>query len=242
MCVDFYRLWPVYVSLLIALLSLLIPFATPEMASWAMGEIGLIERSTALFYVGTAVLASVAFARSAGMMRLHAGFWILLSIVCFGEETSWLQHEFGFATPSSIEARNVQGEFNFHNLEGFHGGKFLGEEVSSPALGALLSAQNLFQIGFGFFFLILPFAAQVPIFGSLLTYLRMPFPGRLIVSTVWPPITVTLLLAFFTEGQIKDLAAETRELFYAAAFLLFTGTLALTLRDPVAIERTMNAN
>jgi hypothetical protein len=175
-------------------------------------------------------LAGVAFVRAHGVMRLHAAFWIVLSLLCFGEETSWLQHEIGFATPQSIEARNVQKEFNLHNLDILQGRKMLGEGAAAPTLRAVLNAQTIFQLGFVLFFLVLPVLARTAVAGRLVKWARLPYPGARMMAAVWAPIVPALLLTLLTQGATRVLAAETRELFYAAAFLLFTGALAAALR------------
>ncbi len=53
-----------------------------------------------------------------------AGFYILfaLALLFIGlEEISWGQTFLRVDSPFKIEGRNVQGEFNFHNLSGLHG-------------------------------------------------------------------------------------------------------------------------
>jgi hypothetical protein len=41
----------------------------------------------------------------------------LLCFLAFGEETSWGQHYFSYATPESIGRLNIQNEFNVHNTD-----------------------------------------------------------------------------------------------------------------------------
>lgn len=51
------------------------------------------------------------------------GFYLVFSIGLLFvamEEVSWGQWIFGFETPYSIGVINKQGEFNLHNIDGFH--------------------------------------------------------------------------------------------------------------------------
>lgn len=45
--------------------------------------------------------------------------WVLLMFVFAGEELSWGQRLFGFATPEVVGRSNIQNEFNLHNLAFF---------------------------------------------------------------------------------------------------------------------------
>jgi len=61
--------------------------------------------------------------KSSTKKTVIVGFYVIFSIGLIFvamEEVSWGQWIFGFKTPLSIEATNKQGEFNFHNIDGFH--------------------------------------------------------------------------------------------------------------------------
>ncbi len=78
----------------------------------------LVERLTAALFVGAGLallLAAVAVGRAAPVYILAAlGLFFIA-----GEEISWGQHIFGFATPGFVEEVNHQGETNFHNIISF---------------------------------------------------------------------------------------------------------------------------
>jgi hypothetical protein len=215
--------WTLVVSLLATVAMGGIYFADARHLAALLGESGVIERGTALLYAVSAGIALVCAARARGALCVFALFWAALSVVCFGEETSWLQHEIGYRTPEFVRERNAQGEFNLHNLRGLHGGKVFGTESIPPALKGLASAQQLFQIGFAFFFAVLPLviAAGPATLGCFAQNMRLPFPGLHFMLVIWPPILMTVALAVLATGITKDFAAEVRELLYAVAFLLF---------------------
>lgn len=91
--------------------------------SW-VAEDGVVEwaQSLLLLCIATVLATAALCAR-----RLPEGLLLarLLALGCacalfvLGEEISWGQRQLGFTTPAAFAARNVQGEFNFHNLEVF---------------------------------------------------------------------------------------------------------------------------
>lgn len=81
-------------------------------------EDSFFEWLTAIFYFAGAVLLLLSFKKNRNI------FLLLLSLVLFfgaGEEISWGQRVFGFATPDEINKINVQHEFNIHNMILFDG-------------------------------------------------------------------------------------------------------------------------
>jgi len=82
----------------------------------------------------------------------------LLFFVSLGEEISWGQRLLGYNTPEAIAARNVQGEFNFHNLEFFNPRTM--DETPKEGLAAIFTARRVFIALFGFYLFILPLAVM----------------------------------------------------------------------------------
>src|SRR5690606_29576334 len=111
-----------------------------------------------------------------------------LAIVCAGEETSWLQHELGYATPEIVADANVQGEFNLHNLRGLQGGALFEEPGEERPWLGLLGSQNLFQLGFATYFLVLPLLALIPAVRRVFERYALPYLGLGAVAVVWIPI------------------------------------------------------
>ncbi len=103
--------------------ALVLPVLVPAAFSEICQEDHLVENSQFLFWV----LGSVTFAyaaRRARRSRLRRVWMSLLAAFAFwtaGEEVSWGQRVFGFATPAWLARRNVQHEVNLHNLAGVHG-------------------------------------------------------------------------------------------------------------------------
>ena len=91
-------------------------YLPPHLIDLVAIEDGPVENASALFWFSSSMLMGAAFFRSRVIWHL------LLAIVfflCFGEEISWGQRVLGFSTPEYFQHRNLQGEFNIHNLEFF---------------------------------------------------------------------------------------------------------------------------
>jgi hypothetical protein len=102
---------------------LVIYLRRPETASQMLlfREDGVLESLSALFYLSAALLFALLH------RRLRVPWWrscylALAALMAFvaGEEISWGQRLLGFATPSDLQAMNVQKELNVHNLDGVH--------------------------------------------------------------------------------------------------------------------------
>lgn len=89
-------------------------------------EDGLLEASSVVLYFVTTLI----FLRTAGtntqnhkLNRYHV-LWCLLFATLFfvvgGEEISWGQRIFNIGTPNDLANMNLQGELNFHNIDGIH--------------------------------------------------------------------------------------------------------------------------
>lgn len=91
-------------------------------AKYLRGEIGFNEITSFLMLVCAAALGISIMIRLRG---LHPPLfiWVLLGtlgcIFFAGEEASWGQHYFGWATPEEWAAANDQGETNIHNATGY---------------------------------------------------------------------------------------------------------------------------
>lgn len=216
---------------------LVVAWSPDPLVEALMGEFGIVETATALFYALGVVLAIAVVRRSEGRERAHWMLWVFLCVLFFGEETSWLQHWIGFQTPESIRAINSQSEFNLHNM------------LDDPLLdgggvvvswGSLFSSQQLFQLGFAVYFLLLPLAMRWVPADRFLRAAGLPgmSPGFLLV--VWLPVALTIVLTVVHTGDLprRALIAETRELFYAAsiALLLALGALQTAHRPSARIQ------
>jgi hypothetical protein len=88
----------------------------PATLKYLAQEDGWVENLSAANWLLAAGIMFVLFARQRNVWYLLLG---ILFAVCMGEEISWGQRLFGFATPESVQAVNFQGEFNLHNLNFF---------------------------------------------------------------------------------------------------------------------------
>lgn len=114
-------------------------------------EDGFFETATALFFLVGSIVLVRAF------LRKRNWFVLLLAIVLFvgmGEEISWGQRIFGFATPKAFEKANVQGEFNLHNLEAVNSRTF--ERTDRTGWDRLLSINFLYKLFWFGYGIILP--------------------------------------------------------------------------------------
>jgi hypothetical protein len=91
---------------------------SPRFESWTR-EDGPVENLQAALYATAGVL----FAALAYRRPRNAWLWVFAIglLFCAGEEISWGQRIFGFATPSGLEGANIQREANLHNVENIHG-------------------------------------------------------------------------------------------------------------------------
>ncbi len=105
---------------LAVVLSFLWNISPNRFIAWAAGESGLVEVSQVVILLAAVAVAlrilSMARARRDRLMTTWVGLVALTCVMIAGEELSWGQHIFGWATPSGWNALNVQGETNLHNI------------------------------------------------------------------------------------------------------------------------------
>ncbi len=156
-------------------------------------EDSFFEWLTALFYFISFVLLLLTFKKNRNI------FLVLLGIVMLfgtGEEISWGQRIFGFATPEEINKLNVQHEFNIHNLVIFNG-KYMNGELKT-GLSRFFEMDMLFKIFTIFFGLVLPFCVyHFKFIASLTKKFKIPVP----------PISIGIFFAISWIGLKLSLAA-----------------------------------
>ena len=116
---------PLLAKVLVGVVVLQAVLAVAMALFWARGyrdliqEDEVLENLSAVWWFAAAAVALTALAfpsvrrhRSPQFYGLAAGFFI----VCGGEEISWGQRIFGFATPETLEKINKQDETNIHNI------------------------------------------------------------------------------------------------------------------------------
>ncbi|MEM8843832.1 MAG: hypothetical protein AAGB35_02205 [Pseudomonadota bacterium] len=111
-------LW-LYLPILVALFPYVMRIISVESDQYVFGELGVIENFTFII-LAIAIILGVKILLSLQLFPFSFfRFWIgLLVVGCIyyaGEEISWGQHWFGWATPESWQNVNDQGETNLHN-------------------------------------------------------------------------------------------------------------------------------
>lgn len=203
-------------------------FGPPDTVLSLVHEDGLIEYSSALFYLITSVFCFYQLFKKPKRHKLFIGLWAVLCIIFMGEEVSWFQRVLNYDVPM-IESVNKQSEFNLHNLYSLWAGdsKQLVEEMISEGkyenlFKLIFHSHNLFRIGFYGYFLILPLLYFWAPVRKILNKLEYPKPD-LILSISYMLI---LILSFYLQwlapasGISQKALIETREMFYAF-FILF---------------------
>lgn len=91
----------------------------PQTTLGRNSELGLIETSqNAILLIALVLALLLAFRARDRALRLWAIVIALGTLFVLGEEISWGQHYFGWATGDLFERINDQGETNIHNTEG----------------------------------------------------------------------------------------------------------------------------
>jgi hypothetical protein len=88
-----------------------------------VGEWGVIENGTVMIALAGAVYAWRLFRSRRLLAHPIVRWWYLMFVLGLlllaGEETSWGQQWFGWATPTDYAVLNQQGETNLHNMAGW---------------------------------------------------------------------------------------------------------------------------
>ena len=156
-------------------------------------EDSFFEWLTALFYFISFVLLLLTFKKNRNIFLVLLGMVMLFGA---GEEISWGQRIFGFATPEEINKLNVQHEFNIHNLVIFNG-KYMNGELKT-GLSRFFEMDMLFKIFTIFFGLVLPFCVyHFKFIASLTKKFKIPVP----------PISIGIFFAISWIGLKLSLAA-----------------------------------
>ncbi len=127
--------------LLIALSGVAAALVGKGFYKWYTEEDGFCEDMQVAFYVAALVLSLIIVRRlwNSGEKGI-AGLYLLVCVGLFfliGEEISWGQRIFGWATPEAFQTANKQDETNLHNIYGV-GSKFKWIQMLVGAYGVFL--------------------------------------------------------------------------------------------------------
>jgi hypothetical protein len=198
-------------------------------------EDGPFENAGAFLFLLTSVLFFVLFFRKDKFYKSEDReyfstysrriFFLLLGLLFFvllGEEISWGQRILGFETPKGIEERNIQDEFNFHNLDFFH---LRNEErVRKTGIKAMFTAKKIFVYVFLTYLFLIPLGVRFSeIFKNLTRRFYLPVP--LIELGILFIINILLFKAFKpfsdgTTGMLRGLAEVEEFNFALILFML----------------------
>ena len=86
---------------------------------------------------------------------------------------------------------------------------------NSIGLSDFLKSQNLFRIGFFFYYLAIPFMIYIPVFNRMLSKLGYNKPDTGFTFVLFLVFVFSFVLAQFSPANVKSALAETREMLYA---------------------------
>jgi hypothetical protein len=115
--------WLICAAIYVALMAVvfLAPGAIwgPETVRGRASELGVLESvQNAVLLIALILMIRLAIVAPERNLRLWAIFIAFGTFFLLGEEISWGQHYFGWATGDLFESINDQGETNLHNTEG----------------------------------------------------------------------------------------------------------------------------
>ncbi len=113
-------LWLVFPPMLLIAQVCVRIFDIEQISAVLGGEGGIVENVTVIILIPSVILGAIITKNSSHLPGAWLRTWFLLltlaALYFAGEEASWGQHWFGWATPEVFRAVNDQGETNFHNM------------------------------------------------------------------------------------------------------------------------------
>lgn len=171
------------VHFIIALISMLLLYALPlvlnkEMVIKLGTEDSFIENLTALFFLLSSVVFLILLIRTKHLIYL---LFFLVFFFGAGEEISWGQRIFNYETPEGIEERNVQREFNIHNLERFSS---YTSDGAKEGVARFLNFYTVFTLFWFFYCILLPLVLiKIGFIDRIVQAIRLPVPPLLLGLT-----------------------------------------------------------
>lgn len=202
----------VAIYFVLTVVSLVVYLGFPELFIAVAEEDRLLEWCTFFGYLAAGIIfVRTCLVRHRGNL-LRGWFLLFLALGCFfiaGEEISWGQRLFRFATPAIITEHNFQNEFNLHNMGDF------GRDWP----------RRIYMLGMFCYLVLLPVLSRV--FVSLSSWARklgIVVPPLLLAT----PFILSLVLPMYNKGLISisaelprygNYAVEVMEFFSALLFL-----------------------
>jgi hypothetical protein len=193
-------------------------------AAWVTREDGPVETIGAFAFLAASLLFLLTFLRGRGehyrflSFRTRGNLYFLLLAVLFfvffGEEISWGQRFFGWATPEVLEQTNIQDETNLHNLW------FMQQGAVARGL-SLLSTHRILNLFCLAYVVLLPLLhRRSAAIRRLTAFAGWPVP--------WAPLAILFIANYVASKAASllahvDLSSPISELYetnYALAFLI----------------------
>ena len=200
----------------------------PDSYGLTNSEYGFVETVTALLYLITFLICINGLIRKKSKNNKLIFLFLLFSLLCFLEETNWLQNYINYSI-ESIQSQNSQNSVNIHNLEIFQGGSLLNSKLS---FSIFLKSQNLFRIFFSTYFIFLPLVYRLSLnIRKSLDKINYFNPNNNFLFTLILNLIVNLFLLILIqknqfEYEYAKSLAESRELIYS--MYIFSYTFYLT--------------
>lgn len=186
-------------------------------------EDGIVEYLSAFFWLQASIICFYRIAVNHQSNKILLWFWAIFCFLCFGEEISWGQRIFLYSV-QAVQHASGQNEFNIHNLmilsTPFGISKYLMHGGKIDWMG-LLNAQNLFYIGFGTYFLLIPLLMHFERLSLLKNKLHYHTPSFYYLFSVWPIVVLSFILSLTPDMAKMRAMIETREMFMAFAVLFY---------------------
>ncbi len=226
---------PIKRCVIAVLTGVLVVFATHSLlyttAFHGLGEEdGFAESGGALCFLGSAISFFWLFLQlrrrpESTPHDLGAWWWYIILAALFvfitGEEISWGQRIFGWATPEWMAENNVQEETTIHNLEIFNA--HTKDHELKPFWQSLLTMNRLFSLFWLSWCLVLPLAVRfVPIIAKITGWFRVPIPNVVYGCVFFTAYATTKAFVMMNDPEEKILAQtdEIKEAFFALLLLL----------------------
>lgn len=172
-------------------------------------EDGFFEWLTALCYFISFLLLAVIYKKNKNIFILLLGIVMLFGA---GEELSWGQRIFGFATPEAVDQVNVQHEFNLHNTVLFDS-RHLDMKLKT-GVEKLFEMNFLLKLFFACFGILLPICIyHVKLISNFIYKLKVPVPPislGLFFSISWFLMKFSLI-SYRPESSVSRAGSEIAE-------------------------------
>jgi hypothetical protein len=190
-------------ALVHVLLAILWSYTHPGLYQAYTTEDGYIELTTAFLLLMTSFLCL--YKALSGKRRMPVVFFSLAAVVFFfgfGEEISWGQRIFGFATPQELQKINTQEEFSFHNIH-----------IRDISLNRLVFSSGLYTGVFLYFLAFPVLYRRKTWFRNLIDQIGLPIPST--------TLSILYLVAFFSLLLIEQERKWEVQEFALACFIFF---------------------